>query len=92
MIQQQPDIFEEMGSKLLAEKFNNMENFDLGKSLWYRFLRGAIAGAVSTGATMTFIGVHTLSDLKSALATLGISLIVGAITGAFLTVDKFIRA
>lgn len=91
MIQQPPEIFEEMGSKLLAEKFNNMENFDLGKSLWYRFLRGAIAGAVSAGVTVTFSGTHTFSDLRSTLTTMGIMLITGAITGAFLAVDKFIR-
>lgn len=68
-----------------------MENFDLGKALWLRFLRGAIAGAVSTGTTITFIGGNTFSDLKAFFATLIVSLIVGATTGGLLAIDKFIR-
>lgn len=68
-----------------------MENFDLGKTLWLRFLRGAIAGAVSTGTTITFIGGNTFSDLKAFFATLIVSLIVGATTGGLLAIDKFIR-
>jgi len=67
------------------------QDFNLGKTLWLRFLRGAIAGAVSSGSTITFVGGNSFSDLKSFLATLSIALIVGAVTGALLAVDKFVR-
>ena len=68
------------------------EEFNLGRSLWLRFLRGAIAGAVSTGATISFVGGYTFESLKSFAATVGVALIVGAVTGSCLAVDKFIRA
>lgn len=93
LLKEDLDISDAVGDLLLANKQNNDmdENFDLGKSLWLRFLRGAIAGAVSTGGTITFIGGHTFSDLKSFVATLSVALIVGAITGGLLAIDKFVR-
>ena len=92
-----PDIYEEndFSEKVGDYKFNeerNMENFNLGKSIWLRFVRGAIYGAISTGITITFVGENTFTDLKTFIATLSVALIVGAISGALLAVDKFIRA
>lgn len=72
-------------------KFNDNYMENLGKTLWLRFLRGAIAGAVSSGGTITFIGHNTFTDLRTFLATLSIALIVGALTGGILAVDKFMR-
>jgi len=62
-----------------------------GKSLLYRFIRGAVAGAVSAGITITVAGVNTFADLKSFLGTLTVALIVGAISGLLLAIDKFCR-
>lgn len=89
------DASSRVGDDLLEsnlKKYMGTETeFDLGKTLWLRFLRGAIAGAVSAGATMTFTGQHTFTDLKAFIYTLSISLIVGALSGMFLSIDKFLR-
>lgn len=73
----------------------NMEEFDLGKSLWLRFVRGSISGAVSSGATLlsgiAINNIQNLTDLKILGMTLLISLIVGAVTGGILTLDKYFR-
>ena len=69
------------------------ETFNLARSIFYRFLRGGIAGAVSTGATVTaFTGVHTWSHLPTALSVLGLMAFIGFITGGLLAADKYIRA
>lgn len=67
------------------------EDFPLGRVLWLRFLRGGIAGALSTGSTVTFMGGGTFHDLTHFFSVLGVSLVVGFITGALLTADKFVR-
>lgn len=84
------DITEQVGDYQL-NKNNIMEDFPLGKVLWLRFLRGGIVGAVSSGATVTFMGGGTFNDLAHFFGVLGVSLISGFITGALLTVDKFVR-
>ncbi len=68
-----------------------MKNFSLGKSLLFRFIRGFIAGAVSSMLMINFSGVSTFTDLKIFLTALAYSGIVGGISGALLSVDKFVR-
>lgn len=68
------------------------EDFNLGKSLWLRFVRGAVAGAVASGGAITFFGENTFSNLVHFLTMVAIALITGAVTGGLLAVDKFFRA
>ena len=62
------------------------------KSLALRFLRGAIAGAVSTMVVMTPSIIKEWRDIMVWLSALAIAGIVGAISGGLLAVDKYIRA
>lgn len=68
-----------------------MDEFTLSKVLYMRFIRGAIAGAASNMLLITFNGQNTWGDLSVFLSALTVSLVVGAITGALLAVDKFFR-
>lgn len=68
------------------------QTFSLAKSVGVRFVRGFLAGAVSTMVTVGAINVQSLHDLASWLGVLGLSAIVGGITGGILAVDKFMRA
>lgn len=70
----------------------SIENFSLGKTLWLRFLRGAISGAVASMVAMQVSGAHSFADVKAFTYSLGVSGIMGAITGGLLALDKFIRA
>lgn len=67
-------------------------NFDLGKTLWLRFLRGAISGAVASMTTLQVAGAHSFADVTSFVHSLGVAGIMGAITGGLLAVDKYIRS
>lgn len=67
-------------------------NFDLGKSLLLRFVRGAISGAVSSMAVLQIAGAHSFADVKAFLYSLAIAGLVGAVTGGILAVDKYIRS
>lgn len=71
----------------------NIPDFNLGKSLLLRFARGFIAGGVSTMA-MVVISLHaqTFADLPTFFTSLAVAGIVGAVTGALLALDKFVRA
>jgi hypothetical protein len=43
------------------------ETFSLAQSVLYRFLRGGIAGAISTAASLTYVGGFTSwTDLRTA--------------------------
>ena len=69
------------------------ETFNLARSTFYRFLRGGIAGAISTGATVTvFTGVQTWSHLPTALSVLGLMAFIGFVTGGLLAADKYVRS
>lgn len=62
------------------------------KRVGIRFLRGFIAGAVSTAAAVTGVnGTHTWNELESALANLVVAAIIGGISGGLLAADKYIR-
>lgn len=60
------------------------------KRILFRFLRGAIAGAVSTMAVI-IPAVNGWEELSIWLSTLALAGIVGAITGGLLALDKWIR-
>lgn len=62
------------------------------KSLALRFLRGFIAGAVATMATMTPTIVNNWRDIFVWLSALAVAGIVGGITGGLLALDKYLRA
>lgn len=66
-------------------------NFEIGKTLWLRFLRGAISGAVSSMAVLQLSGAHSFSDVASLTYSLGVAGLMGAITGGILALDKYIR-
>jgi hypothetical protein len=69
------------------------ETFSLGQSILWRFVRGGIAGAFASAATLTsLMGVQSWTELRTALVFLGLSALIGFITGGILAVDKFIRS
>lgn len=70
----------------------SIENFSLGKTLWLRFLRGGIAGAVAAMTALQIAGAHSFADLQAFLYSLGVAGIIGFITGGLLALDKYIRA
>lgn len=70
----------------------SIENFNLGKTLWLRFLRGGISGAVASMILVQIQGAHAFSDLVTFYHALGVAGLTGATTGALLALDKFIRA
>lgn len=61
------------------------------KMLLLRFARGFVAGAISAMAMINLTSVNTFTDLKTFLLALGYAAIVGGISGALLTADKFLR-
>lgn len=69
-----------------------MENFDLNKSLVKRFLRGAVAGAISTMIIVAPNSILSWSDVGGWLMTLAIAGVVGSISGGLLALDKYIRS
>lgn len=64
----------------------------LKKALALRFVRGFIAGAVSSMLMINLGAVNTFTDLKVFLSALAISAIVGGINGALLAIDKYFRS
>lgn len=64
----------------------------LQKALLLRFVRGFVAGAVSSMLMINVTAVNTFSDLKVFLSALTISAIVGGLNGALLAVDKYFRS
>ena len=68
-----------------------MEDFIVWQSVLKRFLRGALAGAVGSIATISVFGGNSLVDLEAWLTALLISGISGAIAGGVLALDKYLR-
>lgn len=65
--------------------------FNLVASVAKRFFRGFIAGAFSSMATMTIFATN-LDDLAEVGAMLGISALIGGVTGGILAADKYLRS
>jgi hypothetical protein len=61
------------------------------KSLLKRFLRGFVAGAVATTTTIV-ITFRDWSDVPSVLSMLGLAALAGGISGAILSIDKYLRS
>lgn len=59
----------------------------------WRFVRGFVAGAVASMATIvTTLKAETFSDLSHFFAVLTVSLVVGGVAGALMALDKWIRS
>lgn len=69
-----------------------MDLYIKAKLVFFRFLRGAVAGAVSTMVMIQFTGGNSFSDLQAFLSSLAVAGIVGAVTGGLLALDKYFRA
>lgn len=67
------------------------DEFNLYTAVLARFLRGFVAGFFATAATMTFYAAN-LGELKTFVAMLVLSSIVGGIAGGILAADKYIRS
>jgi hypothetical protein len=63
----------------------------LSKRVLFRFLRGFVAGAVSTAATISVTNASSWGELASVLNNLTISLIAGGVGGGLMALDKFFR-
>lgn len=70
----------------------SIENFNLGKTLWLRFFRGAISGAIASMILVQVQGAQAFSSLGSFYSALGVAALTGATTGALLALDKYIRS
>lgn len=66
--------------------------YSKAKAVFYRFLRGAVAGAVSTMILIQFNGGHSFSDVQVFLSSLAVAGLVGGVTGGLLALDKYFRA
>lgn len=89
------DFSEKVGLSIYEEHVMgdlDLKEFDLGKSLWMRFVRGAVAGAVASGATITYLGGSNIADVRSFLELVAVAIFIGAITGGLQAVDKFLRS
>ena len=71
--------------------------YNIYKAVGMRFLRGALSGAISTmvvvvGSVSYTQGVTTFLDIQQMLYALGVSGIIGALSGGILALDKAIRS
>lgn len=66
--------------------------YSKGKMVAYRFLRGAVAGAVASMVGLQMVGAQSFSDVQAFLTSLAISGIMGGVTGGLLALDKYFRA
>lgn len=66
--------------------------YSKGKMIAFRFLRGAISGAVSTMVVIQFAGGNSFADVQAFIASLAVAGVVGGITGGLLALDKYFRA
>lgn len=57
-----------------------------------RFLKGALSGAVSTASVVAVaMPNNTFSEVSAWISTVLIALIIGAVSGGILAVDKYIN-
>lgn len=69
-----------------------MDTYSKVKVVFFRFLRGAIAGAVASMIGLQVVGVHSFADLQAFAQSLAIAGIFGGVTGGLLALDKYFRA
>jgi hypothetical protein len=73
------------------------EEYNLIKGVAMRFLRGAVASAISTMAlvvtSVTYTqGVTTMFEVRTLVTSLMVAGIIGFITGGILSLDKLYRS
>lgn len=68
------------------------KDFNLGKAVLFRFIRGFISGAVGTMVAIAPFSGQSLHDLGSWLFVLGIIGIAGGVTGGIMALDKYSRS
>lgn len=56
-----------------------------------RFLRGALAGAISALAAITPVSLNNIGELRTWLFMAGFAALSGFLTGGILTLDKALR-
>lgn len=56
-----------------------------------RFIRGAVASAVSTMVVIAPVGITTFHNLQPWLLSLGVAGLIGFITGGLQAIDKAFR-
>lgn len=64
----------------------------LTKSLVLRFVRGFVAGAVGNMVIMLPFSGQSWKEVGTWLAILSLSGFVGGVSGALLTIDKYLRS
>jgi hypothetical protein len=62
------------------------------KSVILRFVRGCVAGAVSTMLTITLSAPSTWREMYAILSSLALAGTIGAITGGLMALDKYLRS
>ncbi len=66
--------------------------YNLTKGIIMRFIRGLVSGAVSAMILIAPMGVSSWGDVYGWLNSLAMAGLLGAISGALLAVDKYLRA
>jgi hypothetical protein len=66
-------------------------NKELLKSILWRFIRGGIAGAVSTMIVLLPLSATSWREVGVVLASLGVAGTIGGISGLILAIDKYCR-
>ena len=61
------------------------------KSVFHRFLKGLISGAVTAMGMVTLVTPSTWSDFSGIFSTLGVAGIFGAINGLLLALNKWVN-
>lgn len=65
---------------------------DLMKSVLMRFVRGALASAVSSMVLIIPVGLNTFHDIQPWLVSLGLAGAIGFLSGGLQALDKYFRA
>lgn len=61
------------------------------KSVLFRFLRGTVAGAVSTMIVLMPMSITSWKEVSTWLSALAIAGVAGAISGLLQAIDKYLR-
>jgi len=62
------------------------------KSVLLRFVRAFVAGAVATMITITPLSINNWTDVSTWLGALGLSGIIGGVSGLLMAIDKYLRS
>jgi len=57
-----------------------------------RFLKGSLSGAVSTASVVVVaLPKHSFSEVSAWISTVLLALVIGAVSGGILAVDKYVN-